>query len=248
MTFNLPYPKLFLVLIIFSSCITFSCKKTGTIPETETGTMIDIDNNVYRTIKIGDQWWMAENLKVKKYRNGVIIQEFSGTEQDAWKNSIIGAYCQYADNPNAPGLLYNWYAINEQNNLAPDGWHIPNDEEWKELEMHLGMSLNEADKSSWRGTNQGEKIKSSGLDYWASYGGVWGTNESGFSALAGGCRLFDGTWSVPGGISYMGFWWTNSDHPSGEAWYRYLDYKNANVFRSHTLKTYGFSVRCVKNK
>ena len=81
---------------------------------------------------------------------------------------------------------------------------------------------------------------------WTKYSNIWGTNESGFTALAGSCRLFNGTFGDPGLFS-TGFWWTAASYPGNQAWYRYLDYKNANVFRSHTQKNYGFSIRCVKD-
>jgi uncharacterized protein (TIGR02145 family) len=236
----------FLFIFIFSA-LNFGCKKSETTPSLETGTLIDIEGNVYKTIKIGEKWWMAENLKAKKFRNGNDIPEISGSQMEDWKNATGAAYCQYNENPDAPGLLYNWLAATDSNNIAPQGWHLPTDEEWKELEMQLGMTREAADKSSWRGTHEGDKLKISGADYWAAYGSVWATNESGFSAMAGGCRVFDGTWSSPGGLFYMGFWWTSTPQQGKDAWYRYLDYKNPNVFRSHASKLYGFSIRCVKD-
>lgn len=223
------------------------CKKTQSIITQETGTLTDIDNNIYATVKIGNQWWMAENLRVTKYRNGNPIQEIHGNDAAAWSNTQEGAYCEYSENHNAPGFLYNWFAVTDTNNLAPAGWHIPTDDEWKTLEIYLGMSADAANKTTWRGTNQGDQLKISGTDRWTSYGNVWPTNESGFSAMPGGCRVYDGSWSDPIGLSYMGFWWSSSVHSVSESWYRYLDYKNSKVFRSHALKSYGFSIRCVKN-
>lgn len=229
-----------LLLIIFTN----SCKEEiETLPAFETGQVTDIDNNIYKTVKIGKQWWMAENLKVKKYRNGNAIPQ--AQSDIVWKD-IAAAYCIYYNNANAPGLLYNWYAINDTNNIAPEGWHIPSDEEWKELEMYLGMSPNDADKSCWRGTHEGEKLKIEGTQGWTRFGNVWPTNVSGFTALAGGCRLFNGIWADPGLFS-TGFWWSSTEHQGAEAWYRYLDYKNPDVFRSHVSKAYGFNVRCVKD-
>jgi uncharacterized protein (TIGR02145 family) len=233
------------IIILF---ILNSCKKDPK-PETiiETGTVSDIEGNIYKTVKIGNQWWMAENLKVTKYRNGNSIPKIANYDTTQWNNLKTGAYCIYDDNAEAPGLLYNFYAISDTNNIAPAGWHVPTDGEWKELEQTLGMSKTDADKLSWRGSNEGEKLKIEAPKGWAAYSKVWGTNESGFTALAGGCRMFNGIWSTPSGIGFTGFWWTSSEQPGNQAWYRYLDYKNTNVFRFYGPNTYGFSIRCIKD-
>jgi uncharacterized protein (TIGR02145 family) len=232
---------LVLLFIITSS----GCKKEEEKPISfETGTLTDIDNNIYRTVKIGNHWWMTENLKVKTFRDGNPVAQHQSDE--TWTDTTP-AYCIYDNNQNSPGLLYNWYAVTSINNLAPEGWHIPSDQEWKELEQNLGMTTTEADKKGWRGTNEGDKLKIEGSTGWTVYPGVWATNESGFEALAGGCRLFNGTWGDPG-LFATGFWWTSSEfNDKQQGWYRYLDYKNSNVFRSYCDKNYGFSIRCVKD-
>lgn len=235
------------ISIVFLFVGSAGCKKSDNLAVVETGTVVDVENNSYATMKIGNHWWMTENLKVKKYRNGSSVQFISSSDSLSWVNASSGAYCQYGDNPNSPGLLYNWFAVIDTGGLAPAGWHVASDEDWKQLEKDLGMSSQEADKLGWRGTHEGEKMKTSGPENWAAYGEVWSTNESGFSATAGGCRLYDGSWSSPTGLVYTGFWWTGTDQVSGHAWYRYLDYKKSTVFRSHMLKSYGCSVRCVKN-
>lgn len=115
------------------------------------GEVIDIDGNTYVTVKLGNNWWMAENLKVTKYRNGVKIAK--ATNYTDWSNlndNVNGAYCAYDNlesNGKTYGYLYNWYAVNRyitdndaSYNIAPQGWHIPTDEEWKDLEKALGMS------------------------------------------------------------------------------------------------------------
>jgi uncharacterized protein (TIGR02145 family) len=213
----------------------------------ETGTMTDVEGNAYNTVKIGNQWWMAENLKVTKYRNGNSIPHHN---YDADWSDGSAAYTLWSDESNStvnyPGLLYNWAAVTDTGNIAPVGWHIPTDNEWKELEMTIGMSAAQADNSGWRGTNEGEKLKAKNTQEWVQYSNVWATNESGFTARAGSCRLFDGNWGDPG-LRFTGFWWSSSGRSSSEAWYRYLDYKNANVFRSACNKNYGFSIRCVKD-
>ena len=122
-----------LFLIIFTSC-------NKNIPTESFPTSVtDIDGNVYLTTKIGNQVWMAENLKVTHYQNGDNILEI--TDNAGWVNSSAGAYCSYEyskSNSNVYGYLYNWYAINDSRNIAPTGWHIPTFADWTELITHLG--------------------------------------------------------------------------------------------------------------
>ena len=152
----------------------------------ETGTVTDIDGNTYQTVKIGDQWWMAENLKVTCYRNGDAIPNI--TDGTTWASLSTGAYCEYNNDINnvaTYGRLYNWYAVTDSRNIAPAGWHVPSDAEWKQLEMYLGMSQSEADATGWRGTDEGGKLKEVGTMHWNSPN-TGATNESGFTALPGG--------------------------------------------------------------
>lgn len=232
-----------LTIFAFQSCLEDDEKVK---PSPEFGTMTDIDGNTYKTVKIGNQWWMAENLKVTKYRNGFSIPEISDSAD--WANSQVGGYCIY-DNGNgnipAPGYLYNFQTIQNTANIAPEGWRVPTDDDWKTLEIQLGLSGSEADQYGWRGSDIADKLKSNSNDDWASFGTIFSTNESGFTALAGSCRLENNYFGDPG-IKYTGFWWTSTEHSTEEAFYRYLDYKTSSIFRSHVSKNYGFSIRCVK--
>lgn len=231
-----------LVLLTMTGCE----KDEEPVPvQLETDSIADIDGNIYTVVKIGNQWWMAENLMVSRYRDGDVIVH-AQSDTSVWNNNLSGAYCVYQESSTAPGFLYNWYAVNNSKNIAPQGWHIPTDAEWKELEKYLGMTQDEADKPGWRGTREGEKLKIEGTQGWLGYDGVWPTNESGFTALAGSCRLFNGVWGNPG-LFNTGFWWSADEQSSADAWYRHLDYKNADVFRQHTFKNYGMSIRCVKD-
>ncbi|MGZ4057330.1 MAG: fibrobacter succinogenes major paralogous domain-containing protein [Bacteroidia bacterium] len=235
-------PALFLILN--------ACKKPAeTTPATETGQVTDVEGNTYKTVKIGNQWWMAEDLRVTKYRDSSFIPLVPPPPFDTtWKKFTTGAFCNNTDvGGHIIGRFYNYYAITDSRGIAPLGWHIPSDAEWKVLEEHLGMSQVDADNTGWRGTHEGEKMKviQGTVGGWSAYGAIWSTNESGFSALAGGCRMFDGSWGDPGQYS-TGFWWSTTTQGT-QAFYRYLDYKNANVFRYYGPKTYGFSVRCVKD-
>jgi len=236
------YKDYFKILcFIFCCVVLIACNDPEITPYVPpTGTMVDIDGNTYMTVKIGDKWWMKENLKVTRFRNGIPIK--SSPDINDWIQSIP-SYCVYKNDLNAPGLLYNFYAVSDANNIAPEGWHVPTDEEWKVLELSLGMGLSTVDQVNFRGVLQGNYLKEK--DVWNEGKGQIPSNESGFSALPGSCRLFTGEFGEPG-LGNNGFWWTSSSHNSN-AWYRYLDYKKPNVFRYFGPKNYGFSIRCVKD-
>ena len=219
--------------------------------EGTTGTVTDIDGNVYQTIKIGDQWWTTENLKVTHYRNGESIQyvQSETSEPDVWENLTTGAYGYYDDNEshqNTYGNLYNWYAVNDSRNIAPEGWHVPTDAEWKELEMYLGMSQSEADAAGYRGTNEGSKLAgNAGL--WAD-GALENDSEfatSGFTALPGGYRYYsNGSYYDMG---YYAYFWSATENNSYDAWHRKLYYSNSVVYRYYYYQRNGFSVRLLRD-
>ena len=207
-------------------------------------TVTDIDGNVYRTVKIGSQWWMAENLKATHYRNGDEIPNMTGDAD--WSNLTAGACSYYDDNANNAavyGRLYNWYGVNDSRKIAPAGWHVPSDEEWKELEMVLGMSQYSVDSTRYRGTNEGGKLKETGTSHWFDPN-TGATNETGFSALPGGYRL-----STVGyhDIGYYTYFWSSTEGSSGQAWYRLLSYRYSKVYRLSLSMHVGFSVRCVRD-
>ena len=184
----------------------------------ETGTVTDTDGNVYQTVKIGSQWWMAENLRVTHYRNGDAIPNV--TDNTEWSNLTTGAYCNYdnyANNADTFGSLYNWYAVSDSRNIAPEGWHVPSDDDWKTLEMYLGMSQSEADGIEWRGTDEGSKLKST--SGWYSDGN--GTDDYGFSAPPGGIRFYDGHY---GKVGYEARFWSSTESDSYGTWNRALSY------------------------
>jgi len=174
---------------------------------------------------------MAENLKVTHYRNGDAIPNV--TDKTEW-NRGTGAYCNYAYNANNAttyGRLYNWYAVDDSRNIAPEGWHVPTDAEWQTLVDYLG------------GSNvAGGKMKEIGTTHWNSPNSG-ATNESGFSALPGGLN-YDGYCSEIG--NGAGFWAPTESY-SGYAWSRYLGYGGSDVSRFSYDKQGGFSVRCVRD-
>jgi len=198
-----------------------------------TGTVSDIDGNVYNTVKIGSQWWMAENLKVTCYRNGDSIPAVIGSPD--WANLTSGAMCSYEnDDNNIPvyGLLYNWFALNDIRGFAPDGWHVPSDEEWQILTEYLGG----------RGY-AGGLLKEEGPAHWDSPN-IDAVNFSGFSALAGGYRYDDGDFRH---IGVNADFWTSTEYDSSRAWARELNSYNSIVDRGAAGKNAGFSVRCIRD-
>lgn len=211
-------------------------------------TVVDAAGTVYKTVKIGDQWWMAEDLRVSRFNNGDAIAFINEYDSAGWVSSVSNpAYCNYPGQSGVVGNLYNQAVLMDPRGIAPVGWHIPTDADWKKLEVAVGMESSQSDRTGWRGTNEGDKLKATGGSRWAVYPGVWASNESGFSAFAGGCRLFDGRYSYPNGVVYSGFWWSVSPWQQNEFWYRHLDYKSSGIFRSHTYAGYAMAVRCVKN-
>jgi len=189
-------------------------------------TVTDIDGNVYATIVIGDQVWMAENLKVTKYRNGLSIT-------DVWP--VDGSEA----NVDTYGRLYSWYEVNKHvteddpdYNIAPEGWHVPTDAEWTELKNYLN-------NNGHPGT-EGTVLKST--SGWYNNGN--GTDNYGFTGLPAGYRYYTGTFTNLGGSTYF---WSASESSTSNAWNRRLFYTSSTVFRNGGNKINGHSVRCVRD-
>ena len=221
-----------------------SCKKdpTSSTPTNVPATLNDLDGNVYNTIIIGSQVWMAENLKVTHYRNGEPIPIV--TSNTGWAGLSTGAYCSFDNNNsnvNDYGLMYNWYAVNDNRNLAPEGWHIPTEDEWQQLDRYLGMSNSEIDGTYQRGSDEGGKLKETGTSHWNSPN-TGATNSSGFSALPGGYRTNDGSFYS---IGDFGFWWSSTEYVIGAVWVRMLYHNSSLVDRATIHTSYGYSVRCI---
>ena len=203
------------------------------LDESYCGIVTDIDGNEYGTVLIGNQVWMSENLKVTKYKDGTAIP--TGHSNSVWSNLSSGAYAVYDDddvNTDTYGFLYNWYAVDDSRIIAPDGWHVPTDDEWTTLTDYLG------------GTSvAGGKMKETGTEHWGSPN-TDATNESGFTALPGGYRDYYGYYNNQG---FSGYFWSSTELSSNYAWYRLLNYNTSGVYRTNDNKTYGFSLRCVRD-
>ena len=206
------------------------------LDEAYCGTVTDIDGNVYNTVIIGDQVWMAENLKVAHYRNGDEI--LTGYSNNDWTSLSIGAYAVYSDNSANEvtyGNLYNWYAVDDSRNIALEGWHVPTDNDFQDLTLYLDKDI------------AGSKLAGR-ADLWHD-GDLENNSEfgtSGFTALPGGYRSSSsGTYN---GMGDRGYFWSSTEYGSNIAWYRLLYYYDSEVDRNREgSKNGGFSVRCVRD-
>ncbi len=219
----------------------YATNSSGTVYSLEiTFTTASLDS-----VTIGTQTWTTKNLDIITYRDGTPIPQV--TNAGAWSNLTTGAWCYYSHDSNNVtiyGKLYNWYAVmgihNEasltntslRKQLAPQGWHVPSDTEWTTLTTFLGGE----------GT-AGGKMKSTGTTLWFSPN-TNATNSSGFSGIPAGYCLNNGGFERIGSNVH---WWTTTETNSADAWSRDVNYNGDNVFRSYTSKTYGFSVRLLKD-
>jgi len=222
-----------LFVIVLGSADIANAAKPVKVPETRfdgCGLPIrdGLDGQWYDTVKIGNQCWMAQNLNV----GAMILGADNQTIADG-----IEKYCygNFEENCFSEGGLYQWdemmdYSTTEGvQGICPTGWHVPTDDEWKTLEMALGMTQVNADNPGWRDTNQGTQLKSGG--------------GSGFQALLAGRRFTEGSFINRGASA---FFWSSTESGSS-AWHRDLNAIEARVYRSTLNKASGFSVRCVKD-
>jgi uncharacterized protein (TIGR02145 family) len=211
----------------------------------------DIDGNIYTTVTIGNQVWLAENLKTTKYNDGASIPMV--TDSSTWSNLETAGYCwhQYneAANKNDYGALYNWYTVNT-GKLAPIGWHVPAKAEWDTLLNYLRNH-----GYNWNGTTTGDQTgkslaAQSNWDIGTLEGAVGNdltkNNSSGFSALPADMRNADGVFS--NNIGQVGCWWSSTDYAASNAWGLYLHCTNPCVIFRTDYKKSGLSIRCVRNE
>ncbi len=203
-------------------------------PNLAYGSMTDQDGNTYKTTIIGNQEWMAENLKASHYRNGdlipVVIYNLT------WSGLSTGATCWYNNDSatyNCPyGKLYNWYTVADPRKVCPTGWHVPTDAEWTTLIDYLGGE-----------PVAGGKMKSTGTQYWLSPN-TDAVNSYGFSSLPGGLRKDGGPFRFNGDY---GFWWSSTNDFGNLAWLRCLYYDYGFVTRFSDYKEMGLSIRCLRD-
>jgi len=199
-------------------------------PNLNYGSLSDVDGNLYKSIKIGSQVWMAQNLAVTKYRDGTKINKLT---DNFMKSDITGTYSDYqndAANGQTFGHLYNFYAVMDKRGLCPSGWHMPADTEWTVLEAYLGSQI------------AGSKLKEIGTFHWNSPNDD-ASNESGFTALPGGFRSYNEFYD----LGIVGYWWNLNDTLSCYNWLRgsYFVILKGNCLDN--AKTQSYSVRCLKD-
>jgi uncharacterized protein (TIGR02145 family) len=210
-------------------------------------TVTDIDGNIYHTVKIGNQTWMVENLKVTRYTDGTPIPHVTSAAD--WialgDNDTDAAWCYYNNGDDTYGVLYTWAAA--KGNICPPGWHIPTDAEWKELEIVLGMDQAAADATGWRGSSEGSKLAGN-ADLWAA-GNLESFDQfgsSGFMMLPGGLRnATDGTFSGAGSEAR---WWSGAvEGDDTKAWRRRIASGDRRIARVSDPKSNGYSIRLIKD-
>lgn len=232
----------FSLIFLFGSC---STEISGIMTDNR-------DGRQYEAVVIGDQTWMAENLKYLPYvspadsDSGIYVYGYEGNLVDeAWQTEEYQTY----------GVLYNWATAmglpnyynmhqwdgsdNDRQGICPDGWHLPSQKEWETLEAYLISEFHGTDSS-----NMGSRIKSTGR--WKDYGN--GTNETGFSLMPSGFRYNEGFFDK---IERYGYLWTSTQCPSScelSARYKYLVYTDMEIHSSYPSKKCGFPVRCIKDR
>ncbi len=207
-------------------------KEAEKIEQARFGTVTDIDGNTYKTVKIGNQVWMAENLRTSRYSNG---DRIANPNYSQLEDLTTGAWCWYQTNinyDNVYGKLYNWYAAKDSRNVCPTGWHVPSDSEWQTLVNYLG-------------SNAGGKMKAAETPYWHSpNAGAFSSSSSGFSGLPAGVLISGQGFT---GMGYYVKWWSTTANGSKHAWIRTLNYHHGDVNRQEEFKDNGYSIRCIKN-
>ena len=237
----------FRFIILVSIVIFFSCKKKEESPEIviERGVVFDAQGRPYATVKIGEQWWMAENLMTRVFQDSTWIDsvDFNVNVDTTWENHSNVPLLSRGNNSN--GVLYNYAAVNDGRNIAPVGWHVATDDDWKKLENYVGMTSLETNYTGWRGIDVADKLSS-------QYNRGWGANDPdlqlygldiyGFNALPTGCKGIDGRINIQNNSA---FWWAKSN--MSEPHYRCIDLFHKTIFRQTIHPAYGLTVRCVKD-
>jgi uncharacterized protein (TIGR02145 family) len=239
--------RLVLFVTVVHLLTSFGCSKNDATPPPppDTGTVTDVEGNTYKTIKIGTQVWMAENLKVTKFRNGDNISLVS--DRNVWYNLTplkSPAYCHSNNDLNTAtvyGRLYNWYAVKDSRGLAPAGWHVPSLDEYLTLMSFLGGK-----------PVAGGKMKEAGTAHWLDPNQA--DNSSGFTALFVETRTSDGNFwgEIVSLRENNAYWWTSTVIPDNinpdlRAYWMHLYNKAATGYTNGGFQNHGLSVRCVKD-
>jgi len=219
-----------IIICILSS----NCRKDDDIKYGK-DTITDAGKNNYNTVNIGTQVWMAENLKVTKFRNGDPIPNV--TDSTEWSNLTTPAYCWFNNDEgnykDTYGALFNWYTV-KTGDLCPEGWHIPTDAEWTTLTTYLGGEV-----------TAGGKLKETGTSHWFSPN-TGATDETGFTARPGGYRYREHNIKFYS-MGYAGLWWSCTEYDDLYARGRNMVFNLTDANRGIIPKKSGVSVRCIKD-
>ncbi len=234
-------------LFVFLLCVVlFSCSSENSTSNTINNPpdimapaipVQDVEGNVYNTVNINKQNWTTKNLNVSKYRDGTIIQQVSDPSQ--WANMTTGAWCYLHNDPANDaiyGKLYNWYAVNDQRGLAPVGYHIPSDTEWDIL-IYYARPMNSTvsaafylkDPNGWP------------YDCYSS------DNSTGFSALGGSLRGWNGNFIPITQLKMFGCWWSSTQSNNALSVCYYMKCSSYGVEKTSEFKFHGYSVRCIRD-
>lgn len=223
----------------------------------EENQVVDVDGNQYNTVIIGEQEWMAENLRTTRYRDRSEI--ITGLSDEDWQIATEGAYTIYPHHSidglgsdesvvEAYGKLYNWYAVDDERGVCPEGWRVPTVDDYHELRGTLNeeephnvgnrlKSRRQVDSplgSPWRTTQHPR---------WNSHSTQYGTDNYGFNGLPGGFRGVSGYYS---GAGAHGYWWKSDEHNISNAFYYQFSNSSSDDINGNHNKKFGFSIRCIK--
>jgi len=253
------FPIIASLFLILACC----CKKVDDIktgrstavfnPAKTYGTVKDIDGNVYKTITLGTQTWMAENLRTTHYQNGDSIPNVKGaTDPSLWGNLTTGAYCAYNNTGNLDsiatfGLLYNGYAVTDSRNIAPAGWHVPTDADWDALETFVAAG--DAETLPIGNGVAGGRLKEAGPLHFGPANKA--DNSSGFTALPGGERSTsynEATYSSKfEEIGHFSIYGSSSSINPESLFMRLVVPDFTSISRNQIDFLFGISLRCVKD-
>jgi uncharacterized protein (TIGR02145 family) len=224
--------RLFAVILFCTGLVGLQCK-----PNRKEQTLKDVDGNIYQTIKIGTQFWMAGNLRTTRFNDGTSIPLV--TDATAWERLSTPGYCWYnndaATYQSAYGAIYNWYTVNNTR-LCPSGWHVPTYYEWGTLTNYLGVAPESVNRDSIG------KIKAADTNNWIRADSS--INKRGFTSLPGGYRNDDGSFSPIGDYCR---WWMSAEWNIYTVWGPFITYGYSGGVNSFVGIRQGFSVRCIRD-
>lgn len=229
---NLNFKSLVVVIIFFG------CQSKQDEIYLEKGSVMDVEGNVYSTVKIGNVWWMAENLRSTRYSDSTIILEFSELDTPLDSASVLAFYVDADEN----GFLYNFQAVVSNHGLAPPGWRIATDDDWRALENVIGMDNETNQKWGWRGSEQAKSICRGGNQDWKGEL-MESNNKFGLTILPTGCALPDGRINKDRNSACF---WTSTAANNSQAIYRLFDENQKRIFRQKINMGLAMGIRCVK--